>query len=103
MIFVDKDTVADLNTGVEKLEDILVLHLTKGKDFFISFSPTARNHNTQTARNHNTQTALDLPVQQRHDLIKSPYVESQRHHGNVTKGYISLSSCFYNTVDSSVL
>ena len=36
-MFVDKDSAYRLNSGVEKLEDILVLHLHGGKDFFISF------------------------------------------------------------------
>lgn len=32
---VDNRSAAALNEGVEKLEDILVLHLEKGKDIFI--------------------------------------------------------------------
>ena len=36
-VFVDKDTAFKLNSGEEKIEDILVLHLHGGKDFFISF------------------------------------------------------------------
>ncbi|XP_071115406.1 type II inositol 1,4,5-trisphosphate 5-phosphatase-like [Haliotis cracherodii] len=38
MVFVDKDTAGDLNSKAEKMEDILVLHLTGGKDFFIPVS-----------------------------------------------------------------
>ena len=37
MVTVDFDTVASLTMGREKIEDILVLHLEGGKDFFVSF------------------------------------------------------------------
>ncbi|XP_052089119.1 inositol polyphosphate 5-phosphatase OCRL-like [Mytilus californianus] len=37
-VFVDKKSAAVLNSGEDKLEDILVLHLNGGKDFFISVS-----------------------------------------------------------------
>lgn len=36
-VYVDKTTAAKFNSGEEKLEDILVLHLTNGKDSFVSF------------------------------------------------------------------
>ncbi|XP_071608845.1 type II inositol 1,4,5-trisphosphate 5-phosphatase-like [Heliangelus exortis] len=35
-VFVNKSTATHLNSGEEKLEDILVLHLQRGKDYFIS-------------------------------------------------------------------
>ncbi|XP_071623590.1 type II inositol 1,4,5-trisphosphate 5-phosphatase [Heliangelus exortis] len=35
-VFVNKLTATHLNSGEEKLEDILVLHLHRGKDYFIS-------------------------------------------------------------------
>ncbi|XP_059142806.1 inositol polyphosphate 5-phosphatase OCRL-like [Physella acuta] len=37
-VYVDKTTAAKLNSGEEKLEDILVLHLSGGKDSFITVS-----------------------------------------------------------------
>ncbi|GFN84722.1 inositol polyphosphate 5-phosphatase ocrl-1, partial [Plakobranchus ocellatus] len=37
-VYVDKSSVALLNAGEEKMEDILVLHLTGGKDSFITVS-----------------------------------------------------------------
>ncbi|XP_076077644.1 inositol polyphosphate 5-phosphatase OCRL-like isoform X1 [Mytilus galloprovincialis] len=37
-VYVDKKSAAVLNSGEDKLEDILVLHLNGGKDFFISVS-----------------------------------------------------------------
>ncbi|KAL9824819.1 type II inositol 1,4,5-trisphosphate 5-phosphatase isoform 2-T2 [Geothlypis trichas] len=35
-VFVNKSTATRLNSGEEKLEDILVLHLIRGKDYFLS-------------------------------------------------------------------
>ncbi|XP_012994947.4 type II inositol 1,4,5-trisphosphate 5-phosphatase isoform X2 [Esox lucius] len=37
-VFVNRSTAADLNTGHQQIEDILVLHLERGKDFFLSVS-----------------------------------------------------------------
>lgn len=36
-VHVDKESAGAMNSGDEKLEDILVLHLEGGKDFFVSF------------------------------------------------------------------
>ena len=37
-VYVDKTTAPKLNSGVDKLEDILVMHLEGGKDLFVSFA-----------------------------------------------------------------
>ena len=37
-VYVDKLTAPLLNTGTDRLEDILVLHLAGGKDLFVSFT-----------------------------------------------------------------
>lgn len=37
-LFVNRTTAPDLNSGKEQIEDILVLHLELGKDYFISVS-----------------------------------------------------------------
>ncbi|XP_068180463.1 type II inositol 1,4,5-trisphosphate 5-phosphatase [Antennarius striatus] len=37
-VFVNRTTAPDLNSGTEQIEDILVLHLERGKDYFISVS-----------------------------------------------------------------
>ncbi|XP_061452357.1 type II inositol 1,4,5-trisphosphate 5-phosphatase isoform X2 [Rhineura floridana] len=37
-LFVNKSTATHLNSGENKLEDILVLHLDRGKDYFLSVS-----------------------------------------------------------------
>lgn len=34
---IDKTTAPAMNLGTKKIEDILVLHLKGGKDFFVSF------------------------------------------------------------------
>ena len=36
-VLVDKNTAASLTAGEDTLEDILVLHLDNGKDYYISF------------------------------------------------------------------
>lgn len=35
-VYVDKESARAMNSGDEKIEDILVLHLEGGKDFFVS-------------------------------------------------------------------
>lgn len=35
-VFVNRSTAPDLNSGKEQIEEILVLHLERGKDYFIS-------------------------------------------------------------------
>lgn len=37
-VFVNHMTAPNLNSGKEQIEDILVLHLERGKDYFISVS-----------------------------------------------------------------
>ncbi|XP_061573238.1 type II inositol 1,4,5-trisphosphate 5-phosphatase isoform X2 [Cololabis saira] len=37
-VFVNRSTAPDLNCGKEEIEDILVLHLERGKDYFISIA-----------------------------------------------------------------
>lgn len=35
-VFVNRSTAPELNSGQQQLEDILILHLERGKDYFIS-------------------------------------------------------------------
>lgn len=35
-VFVNRSTAPELNSGKQQIEDILVLHLERGKDYFIS-------------------------------------------------------------------
>jgi len=39
-VYVNKESAGGMNSGDEKLEDILVLHLEGGKDFFVSLEFT---------------------------------------------------------------
>uniref|UniRef100_A0A4W4FAC2 phosphoinositide 5-phosphatase n=1 Tax=Electrophorus electricus TaxID=8005 RepID=A0A4W4FAC2_ELEEL len=39
-VYVSKDSVTLLNSGADKIEDILVLHLDRGKDYFVTVSGT---------------------------------------------------------------
>uniref|UniRef100_A0A8C6K2F5 phosphoinositide 5-phosphatase n=1 Tax=Melopsittacus undulatus TaxID=13146 RepID=A0A8C6K2F5_MELUD len=39
-VYVSKDSVTLLNSGEDKIEDILVLHLDRGKDYFLTISGT---------------------------------------------------------------
>ena len=43
-VAVDKTLAYRFNCGHEKIEDILVMHLHGGKDFFISFNYTCFHH-----------------------------------------------------------
>lgn len=35
-VFVNRSTATELNAGRQQIEDILVLHLERGKDYFLS-------------------------------------------------------------------
>jgi len=37
-VFVDKDTASALNSGTDKLDDVLILHVNNGKDIFLTLS-----------------------------------------------------------------
>lgn len=37
-VYVSKDSVTLLNSGEDKIEEILVLHLDRGKDYFLTIS-----------------------------------------------------------------
>ena len=36
-VYIDKSTAGSMNSGNDKVEDILVIHLEGGKDLFVSF------------------------------------------------------------------
>jgi len=44
-VYVDKKTACKLNSGEDKLYDILVLHLEGGKDIFITITGILHAHN----------------------------------------------------------
>ena len=51
-MYVDKEPARAMNSGEEKIEDILVLHLEGGKDFFVSlmFMLIERNKNNGNSK-----------------------------------------------------
>ena len=71
-VLVDEDSAPSLTTGEELLEDILVLHLEKGKDFFISVSgnylPSCFGSSLKTLVNLHTYIR-EVPVATLVDLV----------------------------------
>ena len=69
---VDEDTAPALNNGHDLLEDILVLHLEKGKDFFITVSgnylPSCFGSSLETLVHLHTYIR-EVPVAQLVDLV----------------------------------
>ena len=72
-VLVDEDTAHDLNTGRDTLEDILVLHLEKGKDFFITiggkYLPSCFGSSLETLVHLHTYIR-EVPVAQLVDLVR---------------------------------
>uniref|UniRef100_G1SNU8 Type II inositol 1,4,5-trisphosphate 5-phosphatase n=1 Tax=Oryctolagus cuniculus TaxID=9986 RepID=G1SNU8_RABIT len=65
-LFVNKTTATKLNSGEDKIEDILVLHLERGKDYFLSVSgnylPSCFGSPIHTLC-HMREPILDLPLE----------------------------------------
>jgi len=76
-VLVDEDSAPPLTSGREKLEDILVLHLEKGKDFFISvtgnYLPSCFGSSLETLVNLHTYIR-EVPVAQLVDLVSNTYI-----------------------------
>ena len=72
IVNVDEDTAPALNNGHDLLEDILVLHLEKGKDFFITVSgnylPSCFGSSLETLVHLHTYIR-EVPVAQLVDLV----------------------------------
>ena len=73
-VLVDEDSAPSLTSAKEQLEDILVLHLEKGKDFFISVSgnymPSCFGSSLETLVNLHTYIR-EVPVAKLVDLTSS--------------------------------
>ncbi len=69
---IDEDSASLLNSGKDLLEDILVLHLGKGKDFFITVSgnyqPSCFGSSLETLVQLHTYIR-EVPVAQLVDLV----------------------------------
>ena len=72
-VCVDEDLACHLNSGRDKIEDILVLHLEKGKDFFISvtgnYLPSCFGSSLETLIHLHTYIR-EVPVAQLVDLVR---------------------------------
>ena len=71
-VSIDEDTAPPLNSGKDKMEDILVLHLEKGKDFFITvrgdYLPSCFGSSLETLIHLHTYIR-EVPVAQLVDLV----------------------------------
>ena len=69
---IDEDSAPLFNSGKDKLEDILVLHLAKGKDFFLTVSgnyqPSCFGSSLETLVHLHTYIR-EVPVAQLVDLV----------------------------------
>ncbi|KAJ8340872.1 hypothetical protein SKAU_G00331630 [Synaphobranchus kaupii] len=73
-VFVNRSTVTELNCGQQQMEDILVLHLELGKDYFISISgnylPSCFGSSLQMLCILR-DPIQDIPLDTLHDLLKT--------------------------------
>uniref|UniRef100_A0A7N5JW25 phosphoinositide 5-phosphatase n=1 Tax=Ailuropoda melanoleuca TaxID=9646 RepID=A0A7N5JW25_AILME len=71
-LFVNKTTATKLNSGEDKIEDILVLHLDRGKDYFLSVSgnylPSCFGSPIHTLC-YMREPILDLPLETIRELL----------------------------------
>ena len=83
---VDEDTAPALNNGHDLLEDILVLHLEKGKDFFITVSgnylPSCFGSSLETLIHLHTYIR-EVPVAQLVDLVRTYMYTNSQENNNV--------------------
>ncbi|XP_038614088.1 type II inositol 1,4,5-trisphosphate 5-phosphatase isoform X2 [Tachyglossus aculeatus] len=74
-LFVNKTTATRLNSGDDRIEDILVLHLTRGKDYFLSVSgnyrPSCFGSSIQMLC-HLREPIQDMPAETIRDLTLLP-------------------------------
>uniref|UniRef100_A0A8C6EPL6 phosphoinositide 5-phosphatase n=1 Tax=Marmota marmota marmota TaxID=9994 RepID=A0A8C6EPL6_MARMA len=75
-LFVNKTTATKLNSGEDKIEDILVLHLEGGKDYFLSVSgnylPSCFGSPIHTLC-YMREPILDLPLETVSELVSNMY------------------------------
>ncbi|XP_032102904.1 type II inositol 1,4,5-trisphosphate 5-phosphatase isoform X3 [Sapajus apella] len=85
-LFVNKTTATKLNSGEDKIEDILVLHLDRGKDYFLPVSgnylPSCFGSPIHTLC-YMREPILDLPLEtisKLEDLFQQPGLRSEFEH-----------------------
>ncbi|KAM8965530.1 inositol polyphosphate 5-phosphatase OCRL [Sarcophilus harrisii] len=79
-VYVSKDSVTILNSGEDKIEDILVLHLDRGKDYFLTISgnylPSCFGTSLE-ALCHMKRPIREVPVTKLIDLGEDTFVEKE--------------------------
>uniref|UniRef100_A0A3Q3VXN8 phosphoinositide 5-phosphatase n=1 Tax=Mola mola TaxID=94237 RepID=A0A3Q3VXN8_MOLML len=78
-VFVNRSTASDLNSGKDQIEDILVLHLEHGKDYFISMSgnylPSCFGTSIHSLC-HMREPIQDMPPETLRELVKMSPTEN---------------------------
>ena len=91
-MYVSKDSVTLLNSGGDSIDDILVLHLDRGKDFFITISGNYLPSCFGTSLDslcRMKKPIREIPITKLIDLVRAPEGEpeglaSQRYDVRVT-------------------
>uniref|UniRef100_H3AMU7 phosphoinositide 5-phosphatase n=1 Tax=Latimeria chalumnae TaxID=7897 RepID=H3AMU7_LATCH len=80
-VYVSKDSVTLLNSGEDKIEDILVLHLDRGKDYFITISgnylPSCFGTSLETLCRMK-KPIREIPVTKLIDLEEDSFLEKEK-------------------------
>uniref|UniRef100_A0A672GJ70 phosphoinositide 5-phosphatase n=1 Tax=Salarias fasciatus TaxID=181472 RepID=A0A672GJ70_SALFA len=80
-VYVSKDSVTLLNSGEDKIEDILVLHLDRGKDYFITISgnyqPSCFGTSLETLCRMK-KPIREIPITKLIDLGEDSYMEKDK-------------------------
>uniref|UniRef100_A0A8C7Y7C4 phosphoinositide 5-phosphatase n=1 Tax=Oryzias sinensis TaxID=183150 RepID=A0A8C7Y7C4_9TELE len=81
-VFVNRGTAPDLNCGREQIEDILVLHLERGKDYFISVTGNYLQSCYGTsiyALCHLREPIRDMPQDALRELVRPSFLTRSEH------------------------
>uniref|UniRef100_A0A673LZP5 phosphoinositide 5-phosphatase n=1 Tax=Sinocyclocheilus rhinocerous TaxID=307959 RepID=A0A673LZP5_9TELE len=80
-VYVSKDSVTLLNSGEDKIEDILVLHLDRGKDYFITvagnYLPSCFGTSLETLC-HMKKPIREIPITKLIDLIDNFSISQEK-------------------------
>lgn len=91
-VYVSKDSVTILNSGEDKIEDILVLHLDRGKDYFLTISgnylPSCFGTSLE-ALCRMKRPIREVPVTKLIDLVRGIL----RHESPLSRAFTVLKSC----------
>ncbi|NXA23356.1 OCRL phosphatase, partial [Ibidorhyncha struthersii] len=94
-VYVSKDSVTLLNSGEDKIEDILVLHLHRGKDYFLTISGTYLPSCFGTSLEalcRMRRPIREVPVTKLIDLVSSSILEQLSEQGESEKSVLQMGS-----------